>query len=622
MHLSIVGVGGRGTREGRGHEVGTHGGQTAAAVDGAQHGAAGDVDGDASAHDTCREGLAAESTAAAEDVAIDIRGAEGTNLGGYMIGFRGVVADVHLGVAHHVAILAAAEDRAVDPAAGDVDLGGNHIGPVVEEDALVALTGTEEVAGDRVRGNLVEGARHTEGGVAAEVHHAVAGVIREDRLLVGEGVVTHVGHLVAAIDGGEDMAAGDVDLRVAVDGTCRLQPFARSIGEVARATAEDIAIEGVAVGRGASDHSTLDDIRHTLVGRRAIFVFARGIGKRVVGIVFLLAIHRDTIGPGVALIERSGLAVVPFVGGIDTVEVLGVIVGSIGVPTAANLTAADGNMGVALHVAVLAAAVDGALDESRASDGDGSAADEVQVGNQRVAFRVAYDALAATEDHAAVHGHLQHPRTHLAGMDFDRGETGTGGTRDNGVFQGHKLGQSIGIGSRTAFFIGVIFSGIIVRFIVAGERTHRSLLTTTIDIALHPHRFSFSGRDILKYMVINQLRDIQSGGATHNHLGIGGDNAGIDIVLGAVATAIDIVVHGAADQFDQRAGDGSSQGVILCEITAAVDSAEIESAGIIGTIDDDSDITLDKSILVASAIDATNLAASDNNDYISTGAVK
>ena len=247
LHGSIAWVGCRGVGQVDRHQPGAHGGQTTTAIDGAQHGATLNIDIDVARHDACREGLAAETAATTEDVTVDIGGAEGANQGSLLasgnrriVGCHSVIvgcrSDVHLSIAQHMAILGAAEDRAVDPAARDVDLGAGDVSPGVEEDALVTLAAAKEVAGNRMISNLVEGARHAQGGAAAEVHSAAA---------------LDVGVLVAAIDGGEDMTARDSDGGVALDDTCRLKPLAGSRGGAAGAAAEDVTVESVAVLAGS-----------------------------------------------------------------------------------------------------------------------------------------------------------------------------------------------------------------------------------------------------------------------------------------------------------------------------------------------------------------------------------
>ena len=143
-----------------GYEVGTHRGQTAAAVDGAEHGGSHrsarhgvvvDIDFDVAADGAGRVGRAAESAAAAEDIAVDIRGAPGA--------YPGSAVDGHLGVAQHVTILAAAEDGTEDEAAADLHGDILHVGAHVELGTLVTLAGTEEVAGDGVVGDGVDGSR-------------------------------------------------------------------------------------------------------------------------------------------------------------------------------------------------------------------------------------------------------------------------------------------------------------------------------------------------------------------------------------------------------------------------------------------------------------------------------
>ena len=143
--LTVVGIGG-------GDEMRTHGGQTTAAIDGAQHGATADIDNNITADNTRREHGASESAATAKDVAVHIRLALGTD--------DSVIADSHHNIAEDMTILAAAEDGAIDDTATDIDHDATHGVPFVEEVARFALTGTEEIAGDRMVLNLGDGTRH------------------------------------------------------------------------------------------------------------------------------------------------------------------------------------------------------------------------------------------------------------------------------------------------------------------------------------------------------------------------------------------------------------------------------------------------------------------------------
>ena len=332
-------------------------GHAAAAVDGAEHGAAGDIDRGVAADVAGRQRLAAETAAAAEDVAVE---------SGDTVGADGAAADVDLGGAHHVAVLAAAQHRAVDAAAGDFDDGVTDVGPLVEVDALVALAGTEEVAGDGVGGNLFECARHAERGVAAEVDLAVA---------------NDIGHLVAAIDRGEDVAAGDDDEGVALDTACRADPFARCVGDDTGAAAEDVAIDGVAVaalGTGIGGAVGGEDIEGVIL-----------LGGSVV-VASILPV--GTLGESLVGRYHGGRG-----------DELPIGVGSILAGAAAYLAALYLDVGVVQHMAVLAAAIDRAFDEGRAGDGDIGVVDVVEVGDIGVAVGlggVADDTPAGAEYHA------------------------------------------------------------------------------------------------------------------------------------------------------------------------------------------------------------------------------
>ena len=89
----------------------------------------------------------------------------------------------------------------------------------------------------------------------------------------------------------------------------------------------------------------------------------------------------------VTLGERLVLVIVPFVSNVGAVEV-GIFGGarSEGVVTVAAtyLAAGDVDGGVALHMSVLGAAIDGTLHKGRTTDGDLGLVDIVQVGNQRL----------------------------------------------------------------------------------------------------------------------------------------------------------------------------------------------------------------------------------------------
>ena len=183
--------------------------QTASAIDGAQHGAVADVYLHVATHGTGRQGLARESTTTAEDVSIDIRRSRSADV--RISGRHGLFAcshghvltglDGHACVGQHVTVLTAAEDRAVD--AGLVAHLHDrivHVGPGVEVDALVALTGTEEVTRHGVSGNLLQRAGHAQR-TATHLHGAFT-----IHILNGGSTIqiilefTHVGHLVAAVD--------------------------------------------------------------------------------------------------------------------------------------------------------------------------------------------------------------------------------------------------------------------------------------------------------------------------------------------------------------------------------------------------------------------------------------
>ena len=168
-----------------------------------------------------------------------------------------------------MAFLAAAEDGAEEGAAGDVDFHFIHIGPSVEQDTRVTHACAEEVASDRVRRNLSEGARHAQG-TATHVDCTFA---------------ENIGHLITTIHIGEDVAARDVDGGIALHHTSRATPngtVSYRIPEriVTRAAAKHIAEEAVAIGA----------LRGTAFG-----VVSSGVSVDIVHIVFLHAILNFTV---------------------------------------------------------------------------------------------------------------------------------------------------------------------------------------------------------------------------------------------------------------------------------------------------------------------------------------
>ena len=150
-----------------------------------------------------------------------------------MIVFFIVVADVHRHIAHHVTILTATEYGAVDGTAGNVYMSILYVGTLVEEHTLVALTTTEQIAGHGVSSNLSQCTRHTERGFTAETYMAIT---------------QHIGHLVAAIDVGQDMTTGNLYPGIAIDLSGFLKPLTWSVRIVARTATEDVAVEGMAIG--------------------------------------------------------------------------------------------------------------------------------------------------------------------------------------------------------------------------------------------------------------------------------------------------------------------------------------------------------------------------------------
>ena len=90
-------------------------------------------------------------------------------------------------------ILGATKDRAIDDAARNFNLYTTHIVVIIEVRTLVTLTRTEEVAGQRVLGNLRQRSRHANR-TARHLYRTFA---------------FYVGNFVAAIGIGQDMTTLD-----------------------------------------------------------------------------------------------------------------------------------------------------------------------------------------------------------------------------------------------------------------------------------------------------------------------------------------------------------------------------------------------------------------------------
>ena len=166
------------------HQIQTvaYGTQTASTIDRTQHGTTLDVDFNAAAHITCRERLTTEATTTTEYVTIDVAGAPGT--------YIGIVLDSHRDVLHHVAILTATKYRTVDSTTRDFHFHLLHVRGLVEEDTLVALTGSKEVAGQGVSGNLSQGTWYTER-TTRHLYRTLTTRLRD--------VVEHIGRLIGEV---------------------------------------------------------------------------------------------------------------------------------------------------------------------------------------------------------------------------------------------------------------------------------------------------------------------------------------------------------------------------------------------------------------------------------------
>ena len=104
-----------------------------------------------------------------------------------------------------MAVLGAAEDGAIDGTSCDFHVGITHVVEEIELGTGIALTTTEEVAGDGVVLDLCIGTRHTQG-TAAHLHrgrtarHSIQFACNQSVIVSAcNSVFTHIGELTAAI---------------------------------------------------------------------------------------------------------------------------------------------------------------------------------------------------------------------------------------------------------------------------------------------------------------------------------------------------------------------------------------------------------------------------------------
>ena len=105
--------------------------------------------------------------------------------------------------------------------AGNVDYGISDIRPGVEVDALVTLTGTEEITGDGMIMNLLQCTRNTQRtSNHVDDTRSCSSFWRETIIQV----FTYIGLLITAIDRGQDMTTDNIHLCITIDRTCRTEP--------------------------------------------------------------------------------------------------------------------------------------------------------------------------------------------------------------------------------------------------------------------------------------------------------------------------------------------------------------------------------------------------------------
>ena len=151
----------------RRREWDTHRSQTTTTIDRALHRSAVNIHHHITASATSRQGYTTEATTTTEDVTIHVGSTSGTNCRSCMILH---ITNRYSSITQYVTILTATEDRTVDDTAFDVNYRLLHVCPGVEENTLVTLTCTEEIAGHRVcrcisvcTRNANRTARHVDG---------------------------------------------------------------------------------------------------------------------------------------------------------------------------------------------------------------------------------------------------------------------------------------------------------------------------------------------------------------------------------------------------------------------------------------------------------------------------
>ena len=353
-------------------EESTHRCQTAAAIEGAEHGAIIDVHCHISTYGTGCLRFTGEATTTTEHVAIHVGGSRGTDDEASITIFDSrtactkgqSTADVGHSIAHDVTILTTTERRAIDTGiAGDVYFCLSDIGPGVEGYALVALACAEEVTGHRVCCNLRQGAGYTKGAARHVDGTFSCSGLRYQWLTIGVLVVsTHVGQLITTIDAGKDVSASDVHHGVATDRTCVAVPFAWLVRNDAATAAEHVAIEGVTIL--AFFFSTVGIffigviIIIILVVCR-VLIFRIRVVRRCVR---LDIVPVSTLSQGFGILRTI---VCPFSCSIRTIDTLiGCCVESV-----TNLAALNLHISVRTNMAVLTAAIDGAFDKGVSCDG-------------------------------------------------------------------------------------------------------------------------------------------------------------------------------------------------------------------------------------------------------------
>ena len=212
----------------------------------------------------------------------------------------------------------------------------------------------------------------------------------------------YVGHLITAIDTGQDMTAGDIHHGVTLYQTGRAQPVVllgaavSSLERIVAGTAtEDVAVVGMTV-------STLTGIVITVAFTKDRFEVQRVVRQELV--FFTIRVRIFAIDP-VRTLRHDGCLCLNLTGcGCCRIDEVCIIVCSRLTFAATNLTACNRHLRIVKHTTILTTAIDRCHDECRAIDSHVGLVDIAVEVSIVVRSRILYLTTAGTEDEAHIHG--------------------------------------------------------------------------------------------------------------------------------------------------------------------------------------------------------------------------